>query len=179
MIFSHATCSPLNLVHLSGDLIELRSLQPNHFDDLFACASDPEIWRDHPQPDRYEKENFQQFFTKALDSKGAFVIIDVATKKVIGSSRFYDFDGRKKSIKIGYTFLAKAYWGGQYNRELKTLMLQHAFQHVDTVYFEVGENNIRSRKAMEKIGAQFLEHIDLNGQPYALYSIDKIPFQRN
>src|SRR6266480_2157367 len=138
--------------NLKGELIELRPLRPEDWNDLFAVASDPLIWEQHPESDRYKEEIFKVFFREALECGGAFVIIDTTSQQIIGSTRFYGYDPEKSEIEIGWTFLARKYWGGRYNRELKQLMLDHAFQFVESVIFYVGENNIRSRKATEKIG---------------------------
>ena len=138
--------------HLKGELIELRPLTPNDWDELFAVASDSLIWEQHPEPDRYKEDVFRVFFKDALESGGAFVIIDRKTQRIIGSTRFYGYDPQKSEIEIGWTFLARSYWGGRYNRELKQLMLAHAFKFVESVVLLVGENNIRSQKATEKIG---------------------------
>jgi RimJ/RimL family protein N-acetyltransferase len=139
--------------NLKGQLIELRPLAPGDWDDLFSVASDPLIWEQHPENDRYKEDVFKIFFKEALESGGAFVIIDTKTQQIIGSTRFYGYDPEKSEIEIGWTFLARRYWGGRYNRELKQLMLAHAFKFVENVVFYVGENNIRSQKATEKIGA--------------------------
>jgi RimJ/RimL family protein N-acetyltransferase len=139
--------------HLKSELIELRPLTPNDWDELFAVASDRLIWEQHPERDRYKEDVFRVFFKEALDSGGAFVIIDRKTQRIIGSTRFYGFDPKKSEIEIGWTFLARRYWGGQYNAEMKLLLLNHAFQFVESVVFFVGEDNVRSQKAMEKVGA--------------------------
>ncbi len=138
--------------NLKGELIELRPLKPEDWDDLFAVASDPLIWEQHPASDRYKEDVFKAFFKQALESGGAFVVLEKKTQQIIGSSRFYGYDSEKSEIEIGWTFLARSYWGGHYNRELKQLMLAHAFKFVECVVFHVGQNNIRSQKAMEKIG---------------------------
>jgi RimJ/RimL family protein N-acetyltransferase len=139
--------------HLKGELIELRPLTAEDWEDLFAVASDPLIWEQHPEDDRYKEEVFKIFFKDALESGGAFVVIDTKDKQIIGSTRFHGYDPEKSEIEIGWTFLARKYWGGLYNREMKQLMLTHAFRFVENVVFFVGENNIRSQKATEKIGA--------------------------
>jgi RimJ/RimL family protein N-acetyltransferase len=139
--------------HLKNDLIELRPLKPDDWDELFAAASDPLIWERHPESDRYKKDVFKVFFKEALESGGAFVVVDNKSQEIIGSTRFYGHDSEKSEIEIGWTFLARRYWGGRYNRRMKELMLTHAFQFVESVVFFVGENNIRSQRAMEKIGA--------------------------
>jgi RimJ/RimL family protein N-acetyltransferase len=139
--------------HLKGELIELRPLIPDDWCDLFAVASDPLIWEQHPENDRYKKDVFKVFFKEALESGGAFVVIDTKNQQIIGSTRFYGYDAEKSEIEIGWTFLARKYWGGRYNREMKQLMLNHAFRFVENVVFLVGQTNFRSQRAMEKIGA--------------------------
>jgi len=138
--------------HLKGELLELRPLATDDWDELFAVASDFLIWEQHPEPDRCKEDVFRVFFEGALESSGAFVIIDRQTQRIIGSTRFYGYDAERSEIEIGWTFLARKYWGGQYNAEMKRLLLHHAFQFVESVVFFVGEENIRSQKAMEKVG---------------------------
>ena len=139
--------------HLKGELIELRPLKSADWDELFAVASDSLIWEQHPERDRYREDVFRIFFKEALESGGAFVVIDWGTQQIIGSTRFYGYDPEKSEIEIGWTFLARKYWGGRYNAEMKRLLLTHAFRFVESVVFFVGENNVRSQKAMEKVGA--------------------------
>src|SRR3954454_24462537 len=113
---------------LKGKLLHLRPLREQDWDDLFAVASDPLIWEQHPEPDRYTEKVFRGFFRDAMDSGGALIVNDAQHGRVIGSSRFNAYDPEKCEIEIGWTFLARLYWGGEYNREMKQLMLQHAFQ---------------------------------------------------
>jgi RimJ/RimL family protein N-acetyltransferase len=146
--------------HLVGDLLELRPLRPEDWDDLFAVASDPMIWEQHPARDRYKEEVFKDFFLEALASGGAFVAVDRATQEIIGSSRYFGYDAEKSEIEIGWTFLARSRWGGRYNGEMKRLMVGHAFQFVDSVVFLVGPTNVRSQKAMEHIGGVLTDRRD-------------------
>ena len=145
---------------LRGRLIELRPLRLADYGDLFRAASDPLIWEQHPEPDRYTKEVFQRYFDGAIESHGAFVAIDRKTGKIIGSSRYHDLKPEESEVEIGFTFLERAYWGGEYNGEMKRLMLDHAFKFVDRVVFVVGRDNLRSQKALEKIGARFYKDIE-------------------
>ena len=138
---------------LKGELLELRPLRPEDFAELYSVASDPLIWAQHPNNDRYKEEVFREFFREALESGGAFVALDSTDGRVIGSSRFHAYNGEKSAIEIGWTFLARSYWGGAYNGEMKQLMLRHAFRFVNNVVFLVGPHNLRSQKALEKIGA--------------------------
>jgi N-acetyltransferase len=138
--------------HLKGELIELRPLKREDWNDLFSVASDPLIWEQHPENDRYREDVFRIFFKGALESGGAFVVIDRKTQQIVGSTRFHGYDPEKSEVEIGWTFLARKYWGGRYNREMNQLMLAHAFKFVENVIFYVGENNVRSQKATEKIG---------------------------
>lgn len=138
---------------LSGTLLQLRPLRLEDYAALYAAASDPEIWEQHPNSDRYKEEVFKGYFDSAVESRGALVVLDRATNEIIGSSRYYGLDEAASQVEIGWTFLTTAYWGGTYNRELKKLMLDHAFKYVDNVLFFVGPQNMRSRKAVEKLGA--------------------------
>ncbi len=137
---------------LKGELLELRPVRADDFDDLFAVASDPLIWEQHPSNDRYKPEVFKEFFRQAMESGGALVAIDLRDGRVIGSSRFNGYDETQSEIEIGWTFLARSHWGGVYNREMKRLMLQHAFRFVNRVIFLIGPRNLRSQRAMERIG---------------------------
>lgn len=138
---------------LEGEILKLRPLKADDFEELFAVASDPKVWEQHPRWDRYKKEVFQLFFEAALESGGALIAIDQKTEKLIGSSRFLGYDPEASEVEIGFTFLGKDYWGGTYNGEMKSLMLNHAFHWVDSVVFLVCPTNIRSQKSVEKLGA--------------------------
>ena len=139
---------------LHGELVGLRPLRPDDWDALYAVASDPLIWEQHPCSDRYKEDVFRTFFAEALQSGGAFVVTDATDGRVIGSSRYHGYDEATSAIEIGWTFLARPYWGGVYNGELKRLMLRHAFGFVARVIFLVGPGNLRSQRALEKIGAK-------------------------
>lgn len=157
---------------LIGELVELRPLVPGDWDALFAAASDPRIWEQHPERDRFTEPAFRRFFQGALDSGGAFAVIDRATGRVIGSTRYHGYDEARSEIEIGWTFLERAYWGGRHNGEMKRLMLEHAFRFVDRVIFVVGPDNRRSRRAVEKIGGVLDgSRTGPDGQPRVVYAI--------
>jgi len=137
---------------LNGELVELRPLRADDYDDLYAVAVDPLIWEQHPAGNRHEEPVFQAFFRDALASGGALIVTDLASRRIIGSSRFHGYDEERSEIEIGWTFLARSHWGGRYNGEMKRLMLRHAFRFVDNVIFLIGTGNIRSQRAVEKIG---------------------------
>ena len=157
---------------LKGELLALRPLRPEDFHELYAVASDPLIWEQHPARDRYKEEVFKEFFREALESGGALIAIDSKDGQVIGSSRFHGYDEETSEIEIGWTFLARSHWGGVYNREMKQLMLRHAFQFVNSVVFLVGPQNLRSQKAMEKIGGVRVgSRPDASGRDSFVYQI--------
>lgn len=139
---------------LIGQHLSVRPLGRTDFEALYAAAADPLVWEQHPEPLRWQRAVFSRLFDRLLASGGALVVIDNASQAVIGSSSYYDHRPDSADIVIGYTFLARQYWGGQYNAELKLLMLRHAFQFVETVWFHVGKQNLRSQRAMTKIGAE-------------------------
>ncbi|WP_417384640.1 GNAT family N-acetyltransferase [Gimesia sp.] len=138
---------------LQGELLQLRPLEPADFAALYAVASDPLLWEQHPARTRYQEPVFQKLFQQSLASGGALVAIDNSTGTVIGSSRFNGYNPAASEIEIGWSFLARSHWGGRYNGEMKRLMLQHAFRFVDSVIFLIGPDNLRSQRAVEKIGA--------------------------
>ena len=148
---------------LSSELVHLRPLREADWDDLYAVARDPQIWEQHPMHDRHEEPVFRGFFREAMDSGGALLIHDATDGAVIGSSRYHGYDPGRNEVEIGWTFLARAYWGGRYNGEVKRLMLDHAFRSVGSVIFLVGPENHRSRRAVEKIGGM-LDSTRLNGR---------------
>jgi N-acetyltransferase len=165
---------------LSGEMTQLFPMRDSDWHELYRVASDPEIWELHPARNRYEEKEFREYFDTGLSSGGALTIRATQSGTVIGASRYYGYYAASREVEIGWTFLAKAYWGGAYNREIKRLMLSHAFQFVDIVVFWVGLQNWRSQRAMEKIGGiRRKEMIDrsYNGQtaPHIIYEIANRP----
>ncbi|PAX08408.1 GNAT family N-acetyltransferase [Sphingomonas lenta] len=146
---------------LTGDLLHLRPLTPSDWPALYAVASDPDIWALHPAHDRWREPVFRAYFDDAIAGGGALAVIDRATEEIIGSSRYGPHDPERNRIEIGWTFLARSHWGGRYNRELKRLMLAHILPQVATVFFTVGEHNLRSRRALEKIGAALTDEVQV------------------
>ena len=164
---------------LRGELLELRPLRADDFHHLYAAASDPLVWEQHPDRDRYEEEVFREFFREALESGGALVAVDLADGRLIGSSRFYGYDEQKSEVEIGWTFLARSHWGGRYNGEMKRLMLRHAFRFVGGVVFLVGPRNLRSRRAVEKIGGVPAGTSEKGSRESVVYRISALAFARN
>ena len=152
---------------LVGHSIRLRPLRADDFEELYLAASDPLVWAQHPEPTRFQRDVFENsFFKSAVLSGSAFVVVDNATDKIIGSTRYYEWNEQKAEVAIGYTFLARSHWGGVTNSEMKQLMLEHAFRWASTVWLHIGKDNIRSRKAAEKIGAVFTHESnkEINGR---------------
>lgn len=157
---------------LVGEKVILRPLVADDWDALYAVASDPLIWEVHPASNRYQEPVFREYFAGAMASRGGLTVIDRASGVVIGGSRYANFVKDLNEIEIGWTFLARSHWGGSYNREMKALMLTHAFQFFDSVRFNIGATNVRSRRAVEKIGARLDgEYIPepINGVPPVLH----------
>lgn len=148
---------------LEDGRVRLRPLQEDDWDALYAIASDPAVWEQHPMHDRWREDVFRAFFDDALAQGGALAIVDTVKDAIIGSTRFQAYgpdDGG--SIEIGWTFLSPRYWGKGINPTMKRLMLKHAFESVARVDFRVGETNYRSRIALENIGAVRTDRTDLN-----------------
>ena len=139
---------------LENKLIKITPLKESNFEDLYKVASDPLVWEQHPNKNRYQREVFENFFKGAIESKGAFLVTATETDEVVGSSRYYELDEKNSSVAVGYTFIGRNYWGKGYNAALKKLMFDHAFKFVDKVILHVGATNFRSQKSIEKIGAK-------------------------
>lgn len=146
---------------LENENVKLIPLNQADFEGVFAVASDPLVWEQHPNKDRYQREVFENFFKGAMESGGAFKIVDKESNEIAGSTRFYDFNPEDNSIFIGYTFYGRKFWGSKLNPQVKKLMLDYIFQFVDKVHFHVGKDNLRSQKAMEKLGAKKINEVNV------------------
>jgi RimJ/RimL family protein N-acetyltransferase len=157
---------------VEGPLVTLRPLSPADHDQLFVVAADPLIWEQHPSKTRSQPAGFQAFFQQALDSGGALLAMETASGRAIGSSRFHGYDEAADEVEVGWTFLARSHWGGQYNREMKRLMLDHAFRYVGRVVFLIDPANHRSQRAIEKIGAvRAAARTDASGRVTCVFQI--------
>ncbi|MGI9325518.1 MAG: GNAT family N-acetyltransferase [Pseudomonadales bacterium] len=168
---------------LHGEQVIIRPIVASDWQGMFEAAADPQIWALHPVSDRYKAPVFRDFFDGAMESGSAFSIVDSRSGKIIGSSRYHGLAAALSEVEIGWTFLSRQYWGGQWNREMKELMLAHAFGYVESVIFLVGETNWRSQRAMEKIGGirrKDLVQRVLNDRASAhiVYEITKGAFQQ-
>lgn len=159
--------------------IKLEPLAAGDFEALYRVACDPLIWEQHPNKNRHQRDVFAVYFQGAIASAGALRVIDNSSGALIGSSRYYDLNEAEGSVAIGYTFIARSHWGGGANRALKSLMLEHAFRFVERVIFHVGAVNVRSRKAMEKLGAVHFGEVTMSyhgeqSHPNVIYKIDRL-----
>ena len=146
---------------LVASLVTAYPLEKTDFEELFSVASDPKIWEQHPNKDRWKMEAFKVFFDGALLSKGAYKIVNKTNGNVIGCTRFYDYNEKECSILIGYTFYGRLYWGKGYNISVKKLMLDYIFKYVSIVYFHIGALNIRSQMAISKLGTTKIDEMEV------------------
>jgi RimJ/RimL family protein N-acetyltransferase len=167
---------------LIGPTVLIRPVVAEDWPELFDAGSDPQIWKVHPSPDRYTEPAFRKFFDGAVASKMGFVFVDRSTNRLIGSSRYHGYDAERGEIEIGWTFIVREHWGGTTNREVKRLMLDHAFTFVDTVIFWVGERNWRSQGAMTKIGgvrrSGLFTREATGATPYFIFEIGKEGYEQ-
>jgi RimJ/RimL family protein N-acetyltransferase len=161
---------------LENDKVILYPLREDDFEALYAVASDPKIWEQHPNKDRWKREVFLTYFDGAIQSRGAFKIVDKSTGRIAGSTRMYDYNEQDNSILIGYTFYATEYWGKGFNRSVKVLMLDYLFRFVSEVYFHVGAGNVRSQIAITRVGAKKVGEQDIAyfGEPDRLNFVYRI-----
>lgn len=161
---------------LRGEHVQLRPIRADDLDALHAAAADPLVWEQHSERNRHERPVFGRFFAGALECGGGLVALDAAGN-VIGSSRYYDWDPSDRSVVIGYTFLARSHWGNGTNREMKRLLLDHAFRWAKTAWFHVSPGNVRSQRALERIGARLdrQQDVSVGGvmSPRMIYRIDR------
>ncbi|MDX1700970.1 MAG: GNAT family N-acetyltransferase [Melioribacteraceae bacterium] len=168
---------------LENDLVSLRPLLETDFDLLYEVAKDPLIWEQHPNSDRYKPDVYSEFFEDSMNSKGALIIIDKSTNNVIGSSRFNPINNVENAIEIGWSFLSRDYWGGRYNKSVKKLMIDYAFEFVEDIIFYIGKDNIRSQKAVIKIGGRriienHLNHLIKDSYSDWTYLINKMDWKK-
>jgi RimJ/RimL family protein N-acetyltransferase len=156
---------------LEGERLTLRPLRAEDWEALYDAASDPLVWAQHPVSDRWREPVFRGYFDGAMASGGAFAIVDRTIGRIIGSTRYHSYVPERREIEIGFTFLARSHWGGPYNAEMKRLMLDHAFRFVDSVTFVVGADNLRSQRAVEKIGGVREGLVERNGRQDVLFRI--------
>ena len=147
----------------------IKQLKNIDFNLLYNIGKNKKIWEQHPENDRWKKEKFNNFFDNGIKNEfGIYGIFDKSNNNIIGSTRFYSYNKKENSVKLGFTFLTPEHWGGKTNLQIKTLMLGYAFNYVESVYFDIGKNNIRSRNAIEKIGATLYLDADVGNVLYIL-----------
>ena len=157
-----------------NNYLRLFQARNSDFEKLYLVAKNPSIWEQHPESDRWKRSKFSLFFKNGLANDfGLLIVFDKRVDKFIGSTRFYGYDKNNNAIRVGFTFISKDYWGTLVNFHIKKMMLDYAFNFVDNIFFDIGVNNIRSRKAIEKIGARLF--ID-NPSGNVVYNIVKEDF---
>ena len=147
---------------LETERLTLRPLTADDREALYAIASDPAVWEQHPIHDRWRRDVFDSFFDEGLASGGSLAVIRKSDGRIVGHTRYDKYDAEEGGVvEIGWTFLAPALWGKGYNPEMKRAMLAHAFAEVALVEFRVGDTNYRSRNALEAIGAVRTDRYEL------------------
>ena len=163
--------------NFENDSISLLQIKEKDFEELYLVASNPVVWKQHPDKNRWQKKNFSNFFKKGIQNEfGFLLIIDKHKNQIIGSTRFYSYDQIDKAIRIGFTFISPKYWGTSTNSQVKKMMLDFTFKYLDKVYFDIGVNNFRSRKAVEKLGAILFAD---NNEGNVVYKLKKKDFLKN
>lgn len=146
---------------LSNQLISLVPITLEHIHAMRSLSSDSDIWKwyteDLTNPDELERWMLNRLHESSKGDQMTYTVILNESGKVIGSTSYGHIDWEEKGIEIGWTWLGKAYIGSGINKQMKFLMLQHAFEmmEIERLELRTDEQNIRSRKAMEKIGAQY------------------------
>jgi RimJ/RimL family protein N-acetyltransferase len=148
------------MIELENPWIRLRFLNEEHREPLRRLAKDERIWEYTKTlllTDTYD-EQFDKYFGEALAFAAAgaqtYCICDAVTGDIVGMTRAYDIDLRVKKATIGHTWYIPAVWGKVHNKACKLLLLEYLFETMglQRVDFRVAGQNIRSQKAVMKIG---------------------------
>jgi RimJ/RimL family protein N-acetyltransferase len=144
---------------LDGNLIRLVEMEVQHLCALETIASNPIIWQNLPV-EGWRKDSFRRWAYDSLELQKngqafVFVVIDQNADKIVGTTRFQDMDRQHNKTDIGWTWYEPTVWGLGHNFEAKKMMMTHAFEvwNVARIGFKVDERNLRSQRALEKIGA--------------------------
>ena len=167
---------------LTDGAVRLRPMRADDWQALYAVARDPDIWTLHPASERWKEPSFRVFFNLGLASGGTLVMEAAVTGTLLGSSRYDRERAQDGEVEIGWTFLARDRWGGPTNAAVKRLMVGHALATFERVIFLIGEDNARSRRALEKIGGTLTPRIVetlIEGRPvrHLVYAIDRAAFE--
>lgn len=146
---------------IDGKSVKLVPLEREHFEELFTAASDKKLWELIPS-DCSVRETFEAAYSfalseRVLENQYPFVILLKDTGEIIGSTRLFDIFPEDKKLEIGWTWIARKFWGTEINFECKLLLLTFCFENLKTrrVQLKTDENNLRSRTEIEKIGGKF------------------------
>lgn len=169
---------------LEGNKVRLVPLAREHFAELRKLSGDPSIWNsmavDGSDPAVFNQYLESAVLRRATGEQYAFTVIDRFSGSIIGSTMFHSMHPAFRKLEIGYTWYTPAYWRTGHNRECKLLLLTYCFEVLKTirVQFTSDENNLRSRVAIERLGAKLEgilrnERIRYNGacRNTAMYSI--------
>lgn len=143
---------------LAGEKIRIVPMERHHIQGLYEIGDDKVIWSHLPKT-IYTLNDMKSFVEEALYKKETgiefpFVVLLRDNDKIIGSTRFLDISNLNKSLEIGWTWYAPSVWGTHINTECKYLLLKYCFETLKLVrvQFKTDERNVRSQKAIEKIG---------------------------
>ena len=146
---------------LQGHHVDLQPLDLDDLPALYEVAADKALWK-HIPTDCSRPDRFMESYTKSIQDRDAgiqypFLILGRDARQIIGSTRLFDLHPQDRKLEIGWTWIAQAYWGTDVNLECKSLLLTFCFETLGArrVQLKTDELNIRSRKAIEKIGARF------------------------
>jgi RimJ/RimL family protein N-acetyltransferase len=138
----------------------LEPLDPRHAEDLFAAGQGKEIWRYLARPPLESVSDTENWIVEALrsainGSQIPFAIVDRASGKAIGSTRYLEIEREHSSLEIGWTWIAKPFQRTRVNTECKYLLLRHAFEdlHAIRVQLKTDARNLQSQRAIQRLGA--------------------------
>jgi RimJ/RimL family protein N-acetyltransferase len=180
------TTAPLQIapVTLTGRFVRLEPLTIEHGDGLAPFAFEPSIWEWMPTR-ALDRAGLDAWIGEALAAERAgsalpFATVLLSENRVVGSTRFLNISARDGRMEIGATWIGVPYQRSAVNTEAKLLMLRHAFEtlRATRVELKTHSENVKSRRAIERIGATFegihrrhMLHNDGSRRDTAWYSI--------
>ena len=147
----------VNPILLKGDSVRLEPLSQEHAQGLFNRGQETADWAHMPRTCFVDMADTRQWIDEALQAPGQipFAIVETGKNKAVGSTRFINIRPEHRCVEIGWTWLGKEWQRTAVNTEVKQLLLSHAFERLGCVRveFKTDGRNLRSQRALERIGA--------------------------
>lgn len=144
---------------LENEIVKLIPMESFHVEGIWEAANEQKIW-EHMSVDLTDKRNVEQYVQDAQEKRAAgtdfaFIVADAKSNEIIGATWFLDISIPHKRVEIGSTWLNPKSWRTNINTNCKLLLFTYCFEElgVNRVQIKTGHENVRSQRAIERIGA--------------------------